>query len=69
MRTIDPEFSKAVKIFNIRTGQVLRLEADKLVLDAIVIALLKGKYETAPPSSAADFVAECRRAIVKPANE
>lgn len=63
MRTIDPEFSKAVKIFNIRTGQVLRLEADKATLDSIVIALLKGKYESSPPSSAADFVAECRLAI------
>ena len=63
MRTINPGFSKAVKIFNIRTGQVLRLEADKATLDSIVIALLKGKYESASPSSAADFVAECRRAI------
>jgi hypothetical protein len=68
MRTIDPEFSKAVKIFNIRTGQVLRLDADKATLDTIVIALLKGKYESAPPSSAADFVAECRRAIT-PSNK
>ena len=63
MRTIDPEFSKDVKIFNIRTGQVLRLETEKATLDTIVIALLKGKYESAPPSNAEDFVAECRRAI------
>ena len=64
MRTIDPGFSKTVKIFNIRTGQVLRLEADKGTLDSIVIALLKGKYEAAQLSSAADFVEECRRSVI-----
>ena len=63
MRSIDPEFSKAVKIFNIRTGQVLRLEADKSVLDSIVISLLKGKYEKVEQSTAEDFVSECRLAI------
>jgi hypothetical protein len=64
MKTIDPEFSKDVKIFNIRTGQVLRLEAEKSVLDTIVIALLKGKYDKAEPSSASDFVSECRKSII-----
>ena len=63
MRTIDPKFSKNVKIFNIRTGMILRLEADKSVLDSIVIALLKGKYNKVPPSDAADFVSECRKYI------
>jgi len=63
MRTIDPTFSKHIKIFNIRTGMILRLEADKSVLDSIVIALLKGKYNKAPPSNAADFVSECRKYI------
>jgi hypothetical protein len=66
MRTIDPTFSKSVKIFNIRTGQVLRLEADKPVLDSIVIALLKGKYDKVEESSAEDFVSECRRASIDP---
>ena len=63
MRTIDPMFSKSVKIFNIRTGKVLRLDADKSVLDSIVIALLKGKYNKTEPSNAEDFVSECRKSI------
>jgi hypothetical protein len=61
MRTVDPEFSKSVKIFNIRTGAVLRLEAEKSVLDAIVVSLLKGKYEKVAPPNTADFVADCRK--------
>lgn len=63
MRTIDPMFSKSVKIFNIRSGQVLRLDANKSVLDSIVIALLKGKYDKSEPSNAEDFVSECRKSI------
>jgi len=63
MRTIDPTFSKKIKIFNIRTGMILRLEAEKDVLDSIVIALLKGKYKKAPPSNADDFVSECRKYV------
>jgi hypothetical protein len=63
MRTIDPDFSKDVKIFNIRTGNVLQLNASKPVLDRIVVALLKGKFDKAHPSSETDFVNECRKYI------
>ena len=63
LQTVDPAFSKAVKIFNIRTGVVLRLTAEKAVLDKIVIALLKGKYQRVAPSNTADFVAECRKHV------
>jgi len=60
MRTIHTDFNKSVKIFNIRTGQVLRLDASKETLDAIVIALLKGKYEKTAPLSTPQFIEECR---------
>lgn len=60
MRTLDPMFSKSVKIFNIKTGQVFRLEASHEDLTTIVVALLKGKYERQPPSSETDFIASCR---------
>jgi hypothetical protein len=63
MRTIDPHFSKDVKIFNIRTGNVLKLNASKPVLDRIVVALLKGKYNKIEPSSESDFVSECKNYI------
>ncbi len=60
MRTLDPMFSKSVKIFNIKTGQVFRLEASHEDLTTIVVALLKGKYERQPASSETDFIASCR---------
>ena len=44
MRTLDPGFSKKVKIFNIKTGEIRHLEAEKSLLDKIMVALLKGKY-------------------------
>jgi hypothetical protein len=65
MRTLDPKFSKSVKIFNIKTGQVFRLEASHDELTKIMVALLKGKYERQPPSSETDFIASCR-GVVEP---
>jgi dihydrofolate reductase len=59
MRTIDPRFSKKVKIFNIRTGQVLELVAEKHTLDKIVVALLKGKYGEQIPFTDEEFLKEC----------
>ena len=63
MRTIDPKFSKTVKIFNIRTGQILRLDARKSILDKIVVSLLKGKYVKQEPISDDMFVRTCRKSI------
>jgi hypothetical protein len=63
MRTIDPKFSRTVKIFNIRTGQILRLDAQKSTLDKIVVSLLKGKYVKQEPISDDLFVRTCRKSI------
>lgn len=63
MRTIDPKFSRTVKIFNIRTGQILRLDAEKSTLDKIVVSLLKGKYVKQEPISDDMFVRTCRKSI------
>jgi hypothetical protein len=63
MRTVGPTSSKAVKIFNIRLGIVLRLEASIEQLTTIVVSLLKGKYERLPPSTEADFLSECKKII------
>jgi hypothetical protein len=59
-RIIDNN-QKEVKIFNIRSGQVLLLEATKDELTQIVVALLKGKYDREPPLPETDFISECRR--------
>jgi ribosomal protein S7 len=63
MKTIQPKFSKKVKIFNIRTGQILRLDADKSVLDKVVVALLKGKYMKQIPFTEEEFLTTCRQYI------
>jgi len=57
--TIDPTFSKKVKIFNIRTGEVLELVAEKAALDKIVLALLKGKYGHQISLTDEEFLKEC----------
>jgi hypothetical protein len=63
MRTADPNFSKSVKIFNIKTGQVFRLEALNDQLTQIVVAIIKGKYERQPPANEADFLTECKKTL------
>lgn len=63
MRTVDSTFSKKVKIFNIRTGQVLELVAEKQVLDSILISILKGKYCEQEVLSIDDFIQECHKYI------
>jgi hypothetical protein len=57
--TIDPMFSKKVKIFNIRTGEVLELVTEKAALDKIVLALLKGKYGEQTSLTDKEFLKEC----------
>ena len=63
MRIAYPSLSQQVKIFNIKTGHVLRLDATNEQLTTIVVALLKGKYEKSPPSSEEDFLGECHKTI------
>ena len=63
VRTLEPSSKKMVKIFNIKTGQVLKLEASLDQLTTIVVAILKGKYEKKPPATEADFLTECREYI------
>ena len=60
MRTLDKNSSREVKIFNIKTGQVFRLEATLDELTTIVVAILKGKYERKQSSTEEDFLTECK---------
>jgi len=63
LRTLDPKFSKQVKIFNVKTGEILRLEAEKHVLDRIVVLLLKGKYVKQMAPSTETFIEDCSNII------
>jgi hypothetical protein len=53
------------RIFNIKTGEILRLEATTQQLTDIMIAILKGKYGELPPKEDADFVDECKKHIIQ----
>ena len=44
-RTLHPECTKKVKLFNIKTGEILELCATVDELTTIVVELLRGKYE------------------------
>ena len=54
---------KEVKIYNIRTGEIQRLDATKDELDYIVISLLQGKYQQTEKKTDEEFLEECRQII------
>jgi hypothetical protein len=54
---------KQFKLFNIRTGEMLRLEATDEELTFIVIELLKSKFKKTIPKTDEEFVAECLSSI------
>jgi hypothetical protein len=57
----EPAEAKTSKIFNIKTGEILRMDATGEDLDAVMVALLKGKYGKREETSDQDFIANCRR--------
>lgn len=46
-RMLNPGSDKKVRIYNIKTGEVMELRATDDELTAVVVELLRGKYETA----------------------
>lgn len=63
-RTLHPGSQKEVKIFNIKTGKILRLETDDATLTYIVCKLLKGKYEEMKPISDIVFLENCNKVFL-----
>ena len=51
--------SREVRIFNIKTGEILRLNATFEELTIIVVELLRGKYEKTTPKTNEEFLTEC----------
>jgi hypothetical protein len=51
---------KEFKLFNIKTGEILRLEATGEQLNMMVLALLKGKYQDTVVKTEEEFIADCR---------
>jgi hypothetical protein len=56
---------KEMKIFNIRTGEIQRLDATKEELDYIVVSLLQGKYQQIEKKTDAEFLDDCRSVLCK----
>jgi hypothetical protein len=61
----DLENIREFKIFNIKTGEVFRLESSTEDLNIIVIALLKGKFEENVIKQNNDFLKDCESVFIK----
>lgn len=59
-RHLYPNAPKDIKIFNIRTNEVLQLNATDEQLNFVVIHLLQGKYYRPEPLSDPEFLQQCR---------
>ena len=51
--------SREVRIFNIKTGEILRLNATFEELTIIVVELLRGKYAKTTPKTNEEFLSDC----------
>jgi hypothetical protein len=60
-RRMNPNCKREFKIFNIKSGEILMLDASMEILDKIVLNLLNGKYETHLPPNDTDFLNDCKR--------
>ena len=54
-----PSKMKTAKIVNIKTGEMLRIDASFDELTQIVVALLKGKYITYEEKTDEEFISHC----------
>lgn len=59
-RILHPESPRMVQVFNLRTGEKLRLDATYDDLTQIVVALLRGKYEEPIILGDDEFVEQCK---------
>ena len=62
-RILHPESPRQVKIFNLRTGEKLRLDASDEDLTNIMVALLRGKYEEVEVLDDDEFIEQCVNVI------
>ena len=60
----DSTNTREYKLLNIRTGEILRLDATMEELTQIVVALLKNKYGKAEALTGDEFIANCRDYIL-----
>jgi hypothetical protein len=62
-RTVYPDAEQEFRIFNIKSGEILRLDANKEMLDHIILLLLNGKYGKEMAKEDTDFLRDCTSII------
>jgi len=60
---VHPDSPRKYKLFNLRSGEIQRLDASFDTMTQIVVALLKGKYTKVREKSDEIFLSECREFI------
>jgi hypothetical protein len=60
-----PSDEKSFKLFNIKTNELLRLEATLEDLHSIILALLKGKFQKQELKVDDEFIADCQNYLNK----
>jgi hypothetical protein len=60
----EEDKKKDFKLFNIKTGEILRLDAKMEELDRIMLALIEGKYKEEVIKTDEEFVEECKKYIM-----
>ena len=60
-RTVEYANPREVRVFNIKTGEILRLNASFEELTTIVVELLRGKYETHKTKTNEEFLQDCEK--------
>jgi hypothetical protein len=62
-REAECQDPREVRLFNIKTGEILRLNATFEELTIIVVELLKGKFEKHTPKTNEEFLQDCEKFI------
>ena len=57
----DNQKPREVRLFNIKTGEILRLNATFEEMTIIVVELLRGKYERKNPKTNEEFLQDCEK--------
>jgi hypothetical protein len=61
----DEKVSKVFKIFNIRTNELMRLDATMDDLNTIMLALLRGKFQKPELKVDDEFISDCKNYLAK----
>jgi len=60
---IFPEDKKDFKLLNIKSGEIIKLDATKEEMTEIIVLLLKGKYGNQEKKKDEEFIEDCRKYI------